>query len=184
MEQKQLEISGEWLAKVQSTRHITQDSLNEAGVPLRYQDLENRKDRDNPFTNILLVSNRESKEKAKEVLTDFIFAGMNSCKPGTRIKVTTFHDMIQHLNPYDKNKYAKERQLLYNADALYVYDFGIYHLKDWERSLVGNFLMSRYNNMEHIGLATENIEHSHIAKHVGPVIWGLIIEYCICRDVE
>ena len=182
MTQKELEITDkDWLEKVQAQRHITQEALNAIGVPLRYQDLDDRKDRKDPFTNILLVSMKDVGEHAKDILTDYVFAAMNNCMPGTSIVAITFQDLCHTLAPFNRDEQAKHR--LYAADAVYIYDFGIFHLKDWEITVVGTFIMDRYNSLKHIALATENMEYGHIAKHVGPVIWQMVTDYCICRKV-
>ena len=189
MNAKQLEIKNnpDWLERVQSTRHITEETLKDVGVPLRYCDIEARKERNNPFTNVLLLSKEGCKkqQQAKEVMVDFVFAAMNNSLPGVSILVISFSELCRALTDRSHLPHVKElKDKAHRIDCLFIYDFGLFFLRDWEMTAVGHLFMHRYNSMKHIALSTENMNQHHISKHVGPVVWQVATSYCSCIETS
>jgi hypothetical protein len=173
-----------WLRHIQEARQISEQTLRSIGVPERYVDMDARTDRDNPFTNIVLLSDKQAKGKAKALLTDYIVAGLDTCQPGTSFCAITYADMVSCLTAYKTEREPKKlRQKLYACNALYVYDFGIYPLREWESKEVCALFMSRWNSLQHIALAAEDITPNIVSKHVGTATWGILKRYCICREV-
>ena len=174
-----------WLKHIQEARQISEETLRGIGVPERYADMDARVDRDAPFRNVVLVSGGDSKSKAKDVLTDYIVAGLDNCQPGVSFYATTFLDLVTTLTAHKTEKaHRQQRVNLYTCDCLFIYDFGMYHLRDWEMKEVAALVMSRYNSLQHISMAAEDISPALVAKHVGPATWGVLKRYCDCREVS
>lgn len=177
-----LEVTNaEWLASISETRHVNASMLEDVGVPLRYLDLEEMTDREQPFTPYFIVSPKDSNVKAKRVLTDYIWAGANTIVPGGHIGVMTMQQLVDVLSPYNDDKRAAKK-LQTQVDAVFVYDFGMFTLKNWEQKLIGDFLLDRYNNLKHIAVASENITLGRIKENVGSTIFDILTEYCVCKE--
>ena len=98
------------------------------------------------------------------------------------MSVLTMQQLIDTLSPYniDKNAAAK----LFTTDSIFIYDFGMFYLKNWEQKIVGNFMLHRYNNLMHIAVASDNITQGRIKENVGSTIYDVLTEYCNCMEVK
>jgi hypothetical protein len=179
---KQLEVTDqEWLESIQETRQITADSLNAVGVPIRYQKVKGRNQYHNAFISRVLTSQRDSEEQAKSVLTSYVVSCLDRATPGVSIQAITFADLIATLI---NTKAIDIRQSIYCADMIFIYDLGLFGLRDWEQAALVKFIMNRYNNEQHIATATENIPHATIAKNIGKTAWDILTNYCECNEVD
>lgn len=175
-----------WLQSIMESRHISDKTMMNIGVPKRYLSIEDRNPVENAFENYALVSQRGSRTKAKELLTDHIFEALSTCIPGTKILAITFDELTAALSPYrsKEEKYTMLYRQLLVCDMLFIYDFAMFHIKDWELKFIGNYLQNRYNNDQHFSLASENIDPSTIEKNIGSVIWEVVKSHCVCRKFQ
>jgi hypothetical protein len=176
MKYNEMEITDkDWLSSVQDARHLTIKHLENVGVPIRYLDIDNREERKCPFENRLLLS--KDQDKAKEILTDYIWCGLDICVPGSTILAIGFSELCDILTDYSDRTSGKA---LYKADALFVYDFGLFHLKDFQRTAIMKLFIYRYNNAKHIAMGVGGITIVNLVKHIGDVLFQSISNYCKC----
>ncbi len=178
MQKKQLEVTdSKWLDSLKHSRHLTERSMQEVGIPARYNNLKDRSERCDPFINRFLYS--DTIDTAKNVLTDYILRAMYRKVPGVSIKAVGFSELCDALVDY-RNKEMKD--IYYKVDSLFIYDFGFFFLKDFQKAAFMTLYAHRHNNNKHMSMAVGGIPKNSLTKNLGTMIFTVVSKEFICEE--